>query len=158
MSGEKKILIVDDHPMIREGLKIVIGQSKVFKITGEAAKCKDALEMALELQPDIILLDISLPDGSGIQLAGEIRTALPQTTVLMMSVHNDRTHIGESFQAGVSGYLVKDSLPEMLMEALDVVSQGGYYFGSAISRETVEQIKNFDLPSPSDAVQVGTRP
>lgn len=147
MSGEKKILIVDDHPMIREGLKIVIGQSKLFKITGEAAKCKGTLEMALELQPDIILLDISLPDGSGIQLASEIRTALPQTPVLMMSVHNDRTHIGESFQAGVSGYLVKDKLPETLMEALDVVSRGGYYFKRSISRETVEQLKNFDLTS-----------
>jgi DNA-binding NarL/FixJ family response regulator len=149
MSGCKEVLVVDDHPLARLGFKGFIGRSKTFRVTSEAATYKEGLAMALEHKPDIALVVISLPDGNGIDLAREIRTALPQTIVVTVNFDKDKADIVDSFQAGASGHLTKDASCETILEALEVVSQGDYFFERAISRESFEELKDFARKQPT---------
>lgn len=144
MRQKKTILIVDDHPFIREGLKAIIGRiigtDTVYEVVGEAGNGREALEIAKNLKPDLCLMDISLPDQNGIELTREIKHLLPETKVLVLSIHSKVDYIVEAFQAGASGYIVKDSPPDKLMHALEWVLKGEYYLDSAISAQVVNQI------------------
>ena len=147
MSLEKTILIVDDHAFIREGLKAIIGQvisaEIQYEVVGEAATGRDAIEMAKRHKPDICLMDISLPDYNGIALTREITALLPETRVLILSMHSKINFIADAIQAGAAGYLVKDSSPEKLMDALKWISKGESYLDSAIQTQVVEHIRGF---------------
>lgn len=152
MKSKKRTLIIDDHPVVHEGLKSIIGRSSTFEVIGGAGGSREGLGMAVELKPDIILLDISLPDGDGTDLIREIRTVLPEVIFLMISFHTDTRYVVESFQAGATGYHVKGSSPETLLEALETVSSGGYFFDGPMSPEGVERMKNLTVNGPKDAV------
>jgi len=102
MTQKKSILIIDDHPLFREGLKSVIGCDSRFEVVGEAGKAREGLRMTKKLKPDLVLMDISLPDQSGIQLTREIRELLPETRVLIVSMHSKIDYIAEAFQAGAT--------------------------------------------------------
>jgi len=147
MSAKKTILIVDDHPYIREGLKAIIGRiigaDITYEVAGEAENGREALELAQRLRPDICLMDISLPDQSGIELTREIKRLLPETQVLILSMYSKIEYIADAIQAGAAGYLVKDSATDKLMDALDWVSKGEYYLDNAIQTQVVKHIKDF---------------
>ena len=149
MVSRKRVLIVDDHPLFREGLKNTIARTDAFTVVGEAGKARDALRLAVEEKPDLVLIDITLPDQSGIELAKVLRKSVPASGLLMVSVHSATNYIADSFAAGAAGYLVKDSLPETLLHALEVVSQGGYFLEAPISRETVDRLKGLTAPESS---------
>jgi DNA-binding NarL/FixJ family response regulator len=146
MIKKKTILIVDDHPFIREGLKAIIGRiigaDAQYEVVGEAATGHEALTLAKDLKPDICLMDISLPDQNGIELTREICRLLPKTRVLILSMHSKVDYIAEAIQAGASGYLVKDSAYEKLLQALDWVSKGEYYLDTAVSGQVVKQLRS----------------
>ena len=100
MAQHKSILIVDDHPLFREGLKFIIGRNERFKVVGEAENAAGALREAKKLNPDIVLVDISLPDKSGIQLTYELKKQQPQVMIMIVSMHSKIDYIAEAFQAG----------------------------------------------------------
>ena len=152
MAAKKRVLVVDDHPLFREGLKNTIARSRKFKVVAEAGKAFEALKVAVQAKPDLVLIDISLPDQSGIELARTLRDSVPDAALLMVSVHSAPNYIADSFEAGAAGYLVKDSLPETLMQALDVVSNGGYFLDGPIRRETVQLLKEMRAPSQKQGV------
>ena len=87
MANKKTVLIVDDHPLFREGLNSLIGRSRRFEVVGEAGNARDGLKLAKELKPDLVVMDISLPDKSGIEVTRNIRSLLPDTRVMMVIVH-----------------------------------------------------------------------
>jgi DNA-binding NarL/FixJ family response regulator len=147
MNHKRQILIVDDHPLFREGLKATIGRFDAFEVIGEAGRSREALRLALELKPHLMLVDISLPDGSGIELARQIGRMLPQTLVVIISVHSAVNYIAESFQAGVMGYLTKDSVPETLLQALEAVSEGKHYLEGPVSADSIKQLINLATQS-----------
>jgi DNA-binding NarL/FixJ family response regulator len=97
VAKKKTILIIDDHPIFREGLIEIIGRSHRFEVVGEAGNGQDALQMAKELKPDIALVDISLPDQSGIQLTGELKNVSPKTRIMIISVHSKMDYIVRAF-------------------------------------------------------------
>jgi DNA-binding NarL/FixJ family response regulator len=140
MVKKKTILIVDDHPLVREGLKVIIGRSSNFEVVGEAGAAREGLRMAEGLKPDLVLLDISLPDESGLELARRIRTTLPDTRILVISMHSGIDYVAQSFKAGATGYMVKDSAAARLRNALESVAKGDYYLDSSLSPQVVEEL------------------
>ena len=144
MAQRKSIVIVDDHPLFREGLKSIIGRNTAYSVVGEAKNGREGLKIALKLKPDLVLIDISLPDKSGIQLTREIRNQLPDSRVLIISMHSKIDYIAEAFQAGATGYVVKESASNGLLKGLETVIRGDYFLDSSLSHAVVESL--LDLP------------
>ena len=140
MSSRKRILIIDDHPLFREGLKSIIAGDRHFTVEGEAGDSRSGFAMAKKIKPDVALVDISLPDESGMQLTRRIRAALPDTRVMIVSMHSKIDYIVEAFQAGATGYVVKESAAGRLIQGLHAIIQGEYFLDSSISHEVVERL------------------
>ncbi len=150
MAKKKSILIIDDHPLFREGLKAIIGRDAHFDVVGEAGNGREGLRIAKRLEPDLVLVDISLPDQSGIQLTREIRTLLADTRVLIVSMHSKIDYIAEAFQAGATGYVIKESASERLIKGLEYVSRGDYFLDSSVSQQVVKRL--MDSPTKDEKI------
>lgn len=143
MNQKKTILILDDHPMFREGLKAIIEGDDGFEVIGEASNAREGLRIARNIKPDLVLMDISLPDQSGIQLTYEIRESLPNVQVMIVSMHSKIDYIAGAFQAGASGYMVKESASEKILHGLELISKGEYFLDSSIFPQLVDILKTF---------------
>ena len=144
MAKKKGVLIVDDHPLFREGLKSLLANRAGFEVVGEAGNGKDGFLMAQELRPDVVLMDLSLPDKSGIEVTRNIRTLLPETRIAIVSMHSKIEYITEAFRAGATGYVVKESATERLVECLEKICQGEYFIDSSLSHKVVESLIKSD--------------
>jgi DNA-binding NarL/FixJ family response regulator len=141
VAQKKTILIIDDHPLFREGLKTIIGRKEtLFEVVGEAENGLEGLRKAKKLKPDLAVVDISLPDKSGIQLTREIRSLLSNTRIMIVSMHSKMDYISEAFQAGATGYMVKESASERLLQGLESVAKGDYFLDSSVSHAVVENL------------------
>ncbi|MBA4392805.1 MAG: DNA-binding response regulator [Desulfobacca sp.] len=140
MTDKKKILIVDDHPLFRAGLKSILITNPSFEIIEEAGSGNEALQIAKNFKPHLVILDISLPDKSGIEVARELKGLSSEIMILMVSMHSKIDYITEAFQAGALGYVVKDSASERLIEALETIFRGDYYLDSSLSGKVVERL------------------
>ncbi len=140
MGKKKTVLIVDDHPLFREGLKSLIGRHAGFKVVGEAENGKDGIKKAKKLRPDLIVMDLSLPDQSGIDVTRTIRSMLPETHIMILSMHSKIDYITKAFQAGAYGYVVKESATERLVECLKAISKGDYFLDASLSHKVVKNL------------------
>ena len=111
MAAKKTVLLVDDHTLFREGLKGIIGRSPLYEVVGETGRADSALTLARALRPDLVLVDISLPDGSGMDLIPLLKKALPKTAVMMVTMHSKVDYIVTAFKAGATGFVTKNSAP-----------------------------------------------
>ncbi len=136
----QSILIVDDHPLFREGLRAIITRDGRFEVVGEAGSAREALRLAKRLKPSLIIVDISLPDRSGIELTSELRRKLPESRILIVSMHSKIDYIAEAFQAGATGYVVKESAAERLIDGLETIAGGEYFLDSCVSHEVVKRL------------------
>jgi DNA-binding NarL/FixJ family response regulator len=135
-----RVFIVDDHPVIRAGIRDLIEREPDLFLTGEASSGSDALQFVKENAPDVVLLDMRLPDMSGIEVAQELKRMGVQTNILALSAYSDRYFILEVLKAGVAGYLIKDELEDKIAQAIRGVARGEQGW---ISRQAVTAIADW---------------
>lgn len=133
MSDPIRVLIADDHAIVRTGIRHVLEGEPGFEVVGEAATGEATLDLAVGLRPDVAVLDISMPGGSGLRAAAELRSRLPETRVLIVSMHDNTEYVLESVRAGAHGYLLKDTAATELRRAVRAVHQGESYFSPPIA-------------------------
>lgn len=140
MTQKTRILIIDDHPLFREGLKSIIERNKTLEVVGEAGSSRSGMRMVKKLNPHVALVDISLPDESGMNLTRKIIGLNLKTRVMIVSMHSKIEYIVEAFQAGATGYVVKESAAERLVQGITSVASGEYFLDSSISHKVVERL------------------
>lgn len=128
-----RILLADDHRILREGLRSLLEKQADMEVVGEAENGRDAVRLARELSPDVAVVDISMPDLNGIEATRRIVSGCPRTKVIALSVHSHRRFIVEMLRAGASGYLLKDCAFKELVDAVRAVAAGGTYLSPAIA-------------------------
>lgn len=133
-----RILIADDHGIVRSGLRLQLEQNPDLAVVGEAFDGREAARMAEELTPDIVLMDIGMPNMNGIQATAQIVKKNPQIGVIILSMHSDETYITRALSAGAKGYLLKDNAEVDLFRAVQVVAQGKPFFSPAIANTLLE--------------------
>lgn len=133
-----RVLLVDDHALMRTGLRMMLGTQEDLEIVGECETGREAIRQAQELRPDVILMDIALPDILGIEATRVIRKALPKTAVLALTMHESEEYFFEMLNAGASGYLPKKAAPTELVNAIRVVHSGGVYLYPSLAKTLVQ--------------------
>ena len=143
-----RILITDDHPIVREGLRIKLGTCQDMMVVGEAANGIEALHMIPLCNPDVALVDISMPGMSGIELISRIRAEHPQLPMLVLSMHQEEQFAVRALKLGASGYLTKDCAPEQLAKAIRKVVEGGRYITPGVADALASSIMPAQAETP----------
>jgi two-component system response regulator NreC len=133
-----RVLVADDHTIIRSGLRHLIEKESDIEVAGEAADGREALELTEQLRPDVVLLDITMPKLNGIDVSRQIAAKLPKISIIILSMHSDESYVLKSLKAGARGYLLKDSAESDIINAIRAVSRGKAYFSPEISRMLVD--------------------
>jgi DNA-binding NarL/FixJ family response regulator len=141
MADPVKVMLVDDHEIVRTGLRTIL-ERKQFSIVGEAGSVAEAISLAHETQPDVIVMDIRLPDGSGVEATREIRGQRPETKVIMLTSYADDEAIYGSIMAGASGYLLKQTRGQNLAEAIARVAGGESLLDPAVTNKVLERMRS----------------
>ena len=141
MSAPIRVMLVDDHDIVREGVRQVLQADGAFDVVGEASDGVRALEVALRERPDVVLLDITMPGESGLVVLQRLRLQLPDTRVLVLSVHDDAEYVMESVRTGAHGYLRKDTTPADLRSAVRAVHAGDAYFSPVVAKRITEMLR-----------------
>lgn len=128
-----RILLVDDHRIMRDGLRSVLEKETDFEVVAEAANGREALDLAQKEKPDIVIMDVAMPDLNGIEAATEIRTLLPRARVIALTMHSDKNYLIGMLRAGTVGYLLKDCASEELVKAVRSVIAGKAYVSSEVA-------------------------
>lgn len=146
------ILIADDHDIIREGIKNILSGQSEYKLVGEAVDGQDALSQTEKIKPDVLLLDISMPKVSGLDIIKKIHQVSSQTKILIISLHQTSAYVIKAFKSGVSGYLSKENAAEELLIALRRVVEGKTYLTSTASTHLVDKIVDKPLAKVKERV------
>ncbi|MCP4649723.1 MAG: response regulator transcription factor [PVC group bacterium] len=133
------VLIADDHDIIREGIKSILQNNEEYVVCGEAGNGEEALHKSEELKPDILLLDITMPKQSGLDLIEQIKYILPDTKIIIITMHRANIYIDKAFNLGVNGYLLKENVVEDLLPALRCVRRGEVYINPKLSQYLIDR-------------------
>jgi DNA-binding NarL/FixJ family response regulator len=153
---ETNILLVDDHKILRDGISSLLETHDEMNVVGHAADGRSALRLAHDLSPDVVIMDISMPDLNGIDATRKITSDHPDIKVLALSMHTDKQFISEIFKAGASGYLIKDSAFDELAEAIRIVREGKTYINPKIAGLLVESLVTQSSPPRQKAFSLLT--
>jgi DNA-binding NarL/FixJ family response regulator len=128
-----RVLLADDHAMVRKGFRLILENQPDIEIVGEAGNGREAIELADETHPDVIVMDVAMPELNGIEATRRLSSSSPRTRVLALSVHKDSVYVREILRAGARGYLLKDSIDSDLVNAVRAVARGDGYLSPAVS-------------------------
>ena len=141
MTTTTNILLVDDHPMLRKGLRLLIESEEGLNVVGEANDGQEAIDRVRELTPDIVIMDINMPNLNGIDATRQILAESPQTKVLALSIHSGKHYVENMLEAGAVGYLLKESAPEELIKAINVIGEGKSYLSADITEIVLSRLR-----------------
>jgi DNA-binding NarL/FixJ family response regulator len=152
-----RVLVADDHMIVRSGIRHVLESEPGFEVVGEAANGSEAVALAGELQPDVVVLDISMPEESGLEVAALLRSRSAGPRVLILSMHNNTEYVLESVRAGAHGYLLKDTAATELRNAIRAVCRGESYFSPPVASKLSAAVRGEPDTHPSGLNQLTDR-
>jgi len=140
-SSVTRVLICDDHEVVREGLRTLLSRRPEMAVVGEAGTMQEAIETAAKAKPDVVIMDVRLPDGSGVEACRAIREARPETRVIMLTSYADDEALFASIVAGASGYLLKQTRGQMVVDAIQAVAQGRSLLDPDVTGKVLERVR-----------------
>jgi two-component system response regulator NreC len=140
------ILLADDHTIVRQGLKLILAAHADLQVIGEAANGNQAVELAAKLRPDIVLLDVQMPELNGIEATQKMVAANPRIRILVLSMHKEAVYVREILRAGARGYILKDAIDTELLSAIRSVANGDGYISPAVSGALNDKAKDSNDP------------
>src|SRR5512134_2260930 len=146
-----RLLLVDDHAVVRSGLKMLLENERDVEIIGEASSASEAIEAAVRLKPNVILMDIGLPDLSGIDATREIKKRVSDISIVALTIHEDEEYFFKMLEAGASGYVPKRAAPEELLTAIRAAAAGQVYLYPSLAKLLVRDFLSGGQPQSSDA-------
>jgi two-component system response regulator NreC len=144
-----RILLADDHAILRQGLKLLIDSQPDMEVVGEAADGNAVVEQVKGLNPDIIVMDISMPDMNGLVATRTVKRTQPRATILALTRHDDETYLEELLRAGASGYVLKQSAPVEFLRAIRAVASGGVYLDPGLTSQVADGLLAKSAAAPS---------
>jgi DNA-binding NarL/FixJ family response regulator len=145
-----RLLVVDDHEVVRQGLIALLDRRNAFEVVAQAGSVAESISMAARHEPDVVIMDVRLPDGSGIEACREIRAARPETRVVMLTSYPDEEAVLSAIIAGASGYLLKQIRGRDLVSALEAVGRGESLLDSAVTEKVLERVRRIASGSATD--------
>ncbi|MEZ4770981.1 MAG: response regulator transcription factor [Caldilineales bacterium] len=147
-----RLLLVDDHEIVRAGLRMLFSAEPDVQIVGEAASGREAIDLVDRLAPDVVLMDVAMPDMNGIEATRRIKEATPQVAVLALTMHEDEEYFFEMLSVGAPGYVPKRAAPDDLLSAIRIVNQGEVFIYPSMARLLVKDfLRRAEETTPSDA-------
>ena len=150
MADPTRILLVDDHAILRSGLRLLIDNEPGLVVSGEAGNAAEALDRARALQPDLILLDVTMPETDGLTVLPELRQAAPASRILILTMHEDASYLRRALDAGAAGYVLKKAVDQELLMAIQAVLRGETYVHSAMTQKLLETFHPVEQPATGD--------
>ena len=147
-----RVLIADDHPLLRSGLRRLLAADPELEVVGEAGSGEEVLRVATELRPDLVLLDVSMPGGNGIETARLLKAALPGVLVLFLTMHEEEGMLHEALRAGGDGYVLKRADEPEILRAIHAVRAGSLYVHAAMTRALGQGSPSGQPPAPLEAL------
>jgi len=153
MSDEQaiRVLVADDHPVVREGLSAIVDAEDDIVVVGEAWDGNEAVRLAHELRPDVVLMDLKMPNMDGVEAIEHIRSEVPGTYILILTTYADDEFILAGIRAGARGYLLKDAPPDELVRAIRIVSQGGSLLEPSVAARVLDRLSALMVDGDADA-------
>jgi two-component system, NarL family, response regulator NreC len=152
-----RIMLADDHNVMRRGLRLLLERQPGFTVISEVSDGRQAVEQAQAMKPDVVVLDIAMPNLSGIEAADRISQMLPRTAIVILSMHADEAYVLRALKAGARGYLLKDSAESDLIQAIKAASEGKAFFSPEISRILAEDyVREMGRRGAEDSYQLLT--
>ncbi len=151
-----KVLLVDDHKIMRDGIKAILGRGDEFRVVGEAENGTDAVQFVKQLRPDLVLMDIGLPGLNGVETTAEILRHHPDCKVAILSMYDDENSVVSAIRNGARAFILKKASDTDLLDALRMVARGGAYLSSQVSDRLMKRIQKGDLESKQPASALGT--
>jgi len=153
-----RILLADDHKIVREGLKLLINSQPDMQVVGEAANGREVLLKARELKPDVVVMDLSMPELNGLQATERLKSERPEIKVVALTAHEDESYLRQLCKVGAAGYVLKRSAGDELVKAISTVAKGGVYFEAALaSKALARQVTGSPLKGESRAGDLSAR-
>ncbi len=148
-----RLFLVDDHQVVRMGLRSVLGQDSEISIVGEAGTSAEAISQVIEQKPDVVLLDLRLPDGSGVDVCRDILSALPEIRILFLTSYGDEDAVLSAVVAGAKGYLLKEVAAEELIRSIKLVAAGQPVLDPTVTSRVMNWMQGLKMPQPEEKTE-----
>jgi len=155
--GKLRVFLADDHATVREGVRLIINAQTDMEVIGEASDGRKAVTEAQTLRPDIVVMDVSMPNGNGLKATASLKECCPDVKVLALTRHQDDGYLQQILRAGAAGYVLKQSRSAELLQAIRAIARGGSYLDPAVAARVIGDYGRRGQPSPAAAASLSTR-